>query len=307
MAGVRRIEGAAEQADPHAGRVRGQDALGACELLRLRAVTAGSARVPRTRYLNVVSCSTPTGPRACSGRWRCRSRRRSRIRRRRRTASRRCAARWRNRPRCRNFSAAAWSRGDDGVGVVRAVALDMLDRRVDAVDHAGGDDGVEIFGATSPPRVAGFTRASAALHGGVAAHFAAGVEQHGDQRLEMRRRHGAIDQQRLGRAADAGAPHLGVEHDGLGHVERGGLVDIDMADAFEMREHRHARFGLHARDQALAAARHDDVDGAVETVQHHRRRRRGRAVGTSWIAASGRSAARRPSTSAAWMARTSDG
>ena len=124
------------------------------------------------------------------------------------------------------------------------------------------------------------------LHGGIAAHLAAGVEQHVDQRLQMRRRRRAIDQQGLGRAADAGAAHLGVQHDGLGHVERGRLVDIDVADAFEMREHRHARFGLHARDQALAAARHDDVDGAVEPCEHHadrgavaRRHQRDRVLG----------------------------
>ena len=85
----------------------------------------------------------------------------------------------------------------------------------------------------------------------------------------MRRRDRAIDQQRLGGAADAGAAHLGVEHDRLRHVERRGLVDIDVADAFEMREHRHPRFLLHARDQALAAARHDHVDGAVEAGEHH--------------------------------------
>ena len=51
------------------------------------------------------------------------------------------------------------------------------------------------------------------------------------------------------------------------------LVDIDMADAFEMREHRHARFLLHARDEALAAARHDHVDCAVKPVEHHAHRR----------------------------------
>ena len=84
----------------------------------------------------------------------------------------------------------------------------------------------------------------------------------------MRRRAGAIDQQRLGRAADAGAAHLGVEHDRLRHLEIGGAIDIDMADAFEMREHRHARFVLHARDKALAAARHDHVDAAVKPAQH---------------------------------------
>ena len=35
-----------------------------------------------------------------------------------------------------------------------------------------------------------------------------------------------------------------------------------------MAEDRHARFRLHARDQALAAARHDEVDGAVEALEH---------------------------------------
>ena len=74
-------------------------------------------------------------------------------------------------------------------------------------------------------------------------------------------RRAAIDQQRLGRAADAGAPHLGVEHDAHRHVEVGVAIDVGVADAFEVREHRHARLLLHARDQALAAARHDDVDG----------------------------------------------
>ncbi len=53
--------------------------------------------------------------------------------------------------------------------------------------------------------LAGFTRAIDGARRLVAAHLAAGVEQHGDERLEMRRRRRAIDQQRLGRAADAGA------------------------------------------------------------------------------------------------------
>src|SRR5208282_6449258 len=37
--------------------------------------------------------------------------------------------------------------GDDRVGVMRAVALDMSDRGVDAVDHARGQNSVEILGA----------------------------------------------------------------------------------------------------------------------------------------------------------------
>ena len=41
-----------------------------------------------------------------------------------------------------------------------------------------------------------------------------------------------------------------------------------MADAFQMGEDRHAGFRLHAGDQALAAARNDDVDIAVEPAEH---------------------------------------
>ena len=52
------------------------------------------------------------------------------------------------------------------------------------------------------------------------------------------------------------------------HVEVGVAIDVDVAHAFEMREHRHARLLLHALDEALAAARHDDVDAAVEAGQH---------------------------------------
>ena len=48
----------------------------------------------------------------------------------------------------------------------------------------------------------------------------------------------------------------------------GGAVDIDVVDAFEMGEDRHARLVLDARDQALAAARHDDVDRSGEPGEH---------------------------------------
>src|SRR4030095_9676534 len=53
MRRMRRIERAAEQADARAARVRRQADHGLV------------CPVPRMRYLNVVSCSTPTGPRAC--------------------------------------------------------------------------------------------------------------------------------------------------------------------------------------------------------------------------------------------------
>ena len=79
---------------------------------------------------------------------------------------------------------------------------------------------------------------------------------------------GAIDEQRLGGAADAGAAHLGIDDDFQRLFEIGRLVDIDVHHALEMREHRHARLALHALDEALAAARHDHVERAAEPVEH---------------------------------------
>jgi len=102
------------------------------------------------------------------------------------------------------------------------------------------------------------------LHRLVAAHGAAGLEQGADERGEMRRGAGLVDQQRLGRAADAGAAQFGVEQDLARHGEIGLRIDIDMAVAVEMGEDRHTRLALDAGDEALAAARHDDIDGAAE-------------------------------------------
>jgi hypothetical protein len=101
--------------------------------------------------------------------------------------------------------------------------------------------------------------------GGIAAHFAA----RGDQRVDdgKRRGIGAVDQDRFGRAADAGAAHLGVDRkiDCPGRI--GGAVDIEVIDPVEMREHRHARLVLNAGDQPLAAARNDDVDQTLRAEQ----------------------------------------
>src|SRR5215211_3470324 len=97
--------------------------------------------------------------------------------------------------------------GHDGVGMMRAVIVDMRDRFVETVDHSRRDDRVFILGI---PIVVGCRLHPRVdlLHGVVAAHLAAGVDQHLDQRLQARRGSCAIDQQRLGRAADAGAAHL---------------------------------------------------------------------------------------------------
>ncbi len=84
----------------------------------------------------------------------------------------------------------------------------------------------------------------------------------------MARRAGLVDEKRLGSATDRGAPHFGVDRDLLRHFKIGRGVHVDMHHAFKMREDRHARFALHAGNQALPSARDDDVDRAVETAEH---------------------------------------
>ena len=97
---------------------------------------------------------------------------------------------------------------------------------------------------------------------GIGAEVAAERAQIGDDRRQQRGRDRAVDQQRLGGAADAGAPHLGIRHDAAGHRVIGGGVHVGVAKPLGMREHRHARLALHALDQRLAAARHDQVEQA---------------------------------------------
>ena len=168
--------------------------------------------------------------------------------------------------------------GDDRVGVVRAVASRCgrwrrrrRRRRCTAMMASRYSVAPVLLGRRR-------RRADRRLHGRVAAHLAAGIEQ----RLRRAARRcvagaGAVDQQRLGGAADAGAPHLGVERRSPSPCRgRPPRCDVDVADAFEVREHRHARLRLHARHEALAAARHDDVDARRRARRASRRRRRGR-------------------------------
>src|SRR5882762_4292655 len=156
----------------------------------------------------------------------------------------------------------------DRIGVMRTVVVNMRDRVVDAVHHFGGDDRVLIFGI--PVFVGGRLHPGiGALYGVVAADLATGVDQHLDQRLEAGRRALAIDQQGFGGAADAGTSHLGVQHDRLRHFEIGGM--ITSTPPFNPVSSR-------------------------PTADRSR-------VGTSVIAASGRSASRNPCTRQSWIAR----
>src|SRR5262249_12542144 len=167
--------------------------------------------------------------------------------------------------------------GDDGVGVMRSVAFDMRDGGGNVVHDLHGDDGIEIFGA---PIFLGRSLYPIVdrLRCDIAAHFATRRDQHFDQRFEVVGCAAAVDQQRFRRAAHAGAAHLGVQYNFLGHVERSREVHEHVANPFEVREYRHPGLRLYARHQTLAATGNDHVDIAVEPLQHQAD---GRAV-TGW-------------------------
>ena len=164
--------------------------------------------------------------------------------------------------------------GDDRVGMVGAVGLDVRHRLRQVGDGADGNDGVQVFGVPvggGGGQDAGIQR----RHLGVAAHLAAradqGVEHAGQVAFQDR----AVDQHGFRRAADAGAPHLGVQRHGARHLRVGGGMDIGVVDAVQVLEHRDAAFRRDPFDQPLAAARHDHV----HEFRHGQQQADGGAVG----------------------------
>ena len=81
-----------------------------------------------------------------------------------------------------------------------------------------------------------------------------------------------MDQQAFRRAANPGAPGLGVHH----HVQRllriRGCVQIDMHDTFKMRKDRHTRLTLYQTDKTFAATRNNHVNGIDHGEQFLHRR-----------------------------------
>src|SRR6516164_920842 len=199
---------------------------------------------PCTRYLKVVSCSTPTGPRAWN-----------------RPVAMPISAPNPNSPPSANCVEALCSTIAESTSrrnlvacpassvTMGSVTLDMRDGRIQPIDHPGGYYGIEIFGRPVFLGRRPDTRIDCA-GSFVAAHLAACVEQRGDERSKMRGRRRGIDKKRLGSAADARTPHFGIEDDRLCHIETCRPIHIDVTDALEMGKDRYARLLLHARNQA---------------------------------------------------------
>ena len=154
--------------------------------------------------------------------------------------------------------------GHDRLGMPGAVRVHVLDGVLVGVDDAHGEDQRQELLAPSrtrrPARPTGRSRRTRAIAAQLDAALA--------QRRERARQEGggdvAMHEQRLGRVAHARPLHLGVDDDPLGHREIGGSVDVDVAVARGGVDHGHARHGADRLLQALAAARDDQVDDALE-------------------------------------------
>ena len=142
--------------------------------------------------------------------------------------------------------------------MVGAIAFDMGNRLVHTVHQLGRDDHVHEFPAEiircRGNRARNFQQLT------LAAHLDPGLHQVLDQDRAVFGVKLPVDQQTFRRATNPGAAGLGVQNHAPRFVQIGIAVGIDVANAFQMGENRHPRFGLDQTDQTLAAARHDHVD-----------------------------------------------
>ncbi len=158
--------------------------------------------------------------------------------------------------------------GDDGLRVARAVSGDVVDGGVEVVDGGDGQGQPQELGGEVG--VGGRPDAGQDGPGGVVAHQGDPLEGRGDPGQE-RVGHRPVDDQRLGGVAHPGSLGLGVDHDGLGHVEVGGGVDVDVAVADPVDHVGHGGVLLDGGDERRAAPGDEAVDDAVELHEGHGR------------------------------------
>ena len=148
--------------------------------------------------------------------------------------------------------------GDDGLGVHRAVAVDVrdglvlvrhdlhahLERQVLTAPVLLSRGNVVI--ALDKPGIG-----ACGARGLVAVNQHAVVMQHGHDRGQKRIGHSTVDQQRLGGIAHAHALGLGIDDNVERLIKVGGFMHVDVAVARARLDHRHKRLAHAALDQAL--------------------------------------------------------
>ncbi len=155
--------------------------------------------------------------------------------------------------------------GDDRLGVLGAVLIDVGDSLVDVFDDL--DRQLEIAVLGSP--VLGCRLADVDDLAGrfVATEFDARVHVALDETGEEVGCDCLAHEQRLDRVADGGVLHLRVEGDVFGHLEVGIVVDVDVTDTLRVAQHRDLRVVLDVGDELRGAPGHHEIDLPVQLEQ----------------------------------------
>ena len=159
-------------------------------------------------------------------------------------------------------------RRDDGLTVVGRMLRNVGDGRIDVIHNGHAQLIIQILGVKVLRR-GGHTvddgrgaRVQMQLHRGDAGS-GAGIDKAGLQHRQKLRCHVPVDQQRLFGVADAGAARLGVFHNIHGHLQIGGLVHVDMADAGAGLDAGHGCVLDAGADQPGPAAGDQQIDQPV--------------------------------------------
>ena len=144
------------------------------------------------------------------------------------------------------------------------MAVDVLDRGVERVDDPDRHLHAQVLRVpVGVARLADHDVAGRRACRIVADQLHAGLLEVSEQPGQKALRDRGVDEQRLGRVADARALDLGVERDSPRHLEVGVVVDVDVAVARRGVHHGHRGRLLERRLQPLAAARDHEVDDAL--------------------------------------------
>ena len=157
-------------------------------------------------------------------------------------------------------------RRDDRIGVMRPIAVDVIDRCINAVHDPHGGNHVRIL---RMPLAIGYCldlrrdRARTRTAADTNLLLRESLHQLGKKSC----RNLLMNQHRLQRIAYRRILHLAVHHDRQRHLLIGCRIDIRVADAIRMPKHRNSRIPLNVLHQRIRSARNHQVDTVVHREQ----------------------------------------
>jgi len=155
---------------------------------------------------------------------------------------------------------------EDGVGVVRAVVIDVVDGFLDTAYDLDADGEGEVFGVPILGR-GGFGEGKEFMGGLIGTDFHIFGSQGLADSVDQSRGGVAVDEEVLDGVTDraAGITGLGVYTNVFDHLFHafGGAVDVNVAVAGEMFEHRDGRISDDGADERFTASGDDEIDVSV--------------------------------------------